>query len=72
MDAQNATGLLVARFQLEGHGQVVGQPQRQVRQRPTDVQRVSPRPEVPGIPLTCPATRGGVQLGRQQLIGLPE
>ena len=50
-DAPDAAGLLAARFQLQGHGQIVGQPQRQCRQRLTDGEGVSPRPEVPGIPL---------------------
>ena len=54
-DAPDAAGLLVARFQLQGHGQIVGQPQRQCRQRLTDSVGVSPRPEVPGIPLARPA-----------------
>jgi hypothetical protein len=54
-DAPDAAGLLAARFQLQGHGQIVGQPQRQCRQRLTDGEGVSPRPEVPGIPLARPA-----------------
>src|SRR4051812_15978409 len=35
-DAEDAAGLLVARFQREGHREVVGQPQRQRRQRVAD------------------------------------
>ena len=46
----SAAGLVLGRFQLQGHGQVVGQPQRQQWQRLTDDQGVSARPKVVGNP----------------------
>ena len=68
-DAQDAAGLLVARFQLQGHGQVVGQPQRQRRQRLTDGEGVSPRPEVPGIPLGAQRQAAAYTTGGSALEG---
>jgi hypothetical protein len=71
-DAQDSAGLLVGCFQFQGHGQIFGQPQRQDRQRLADNERVSPSPEMPGIPLLRPAACGvdHRRLGRQRWIGL--
>ncbi len=76
-DAKDPTRLLVARFQLEWHGQVIGQPERQRGKRLTHGQRVRPglqtRPRPWRVRCALPAASGRIQrrrLGRQGRVGL--
>ena len=62
--AEDPAGLLVARLQLEGHGEVVGQPQGQRRQRLAEGEGMGPGLEMPGLVPARPAAGGGIQRGR--------
>src|SRR5262249_33989258 len=63
-DAENAARLLVSRFQIEGHGEVIGEPERQRWERLAHGKDVVPVLEVPDVLLRNPAAGGGIEMWR--------